>query len=95
LTDPAHILELIADLDVTGLAAVNNAIAARLLQLGCAAAPSGDDELLDARTAATMLNVSESYLYHHKLPFMVKIGTRRMFSRSGIARYIAKNTGKA
>ena len=43
-----------------------------------------------------MLGVSASYLYHgRKLPFAVRVGARRMFSRRGIQKFIAKQQGKA
>jgi hypothetical protein len=52
------------------------------------------DELIDVHKAATILGVSESYLSHNMQPFTVKIGGRRMFSKAGIQRFIARNAGK-
>ena len=93
MTSAAEILAAISAVDRKHLPALLAAIAARLVE------PAGDivdDELVDAQEAATMLGVSASYLYHaEKLPFAVKgLGRRRMFSRVGIQKFIAKNTGK-
>lgn len=55
-----------------------------------------DDELIDVAEASRILGLSPSYLYHAKsLPYMVRVGNRRRFSRAGIQRFIAKQAGKA
>jgi excisionase family DNA binding protein len=60
------------------------------------AEPAGSaDGLLTAREAASILNLSEDYLYRNsaKLPFTVRLGRKVLFSRAGIERYIRQRTG--
>jgi excisionase family DNA binding protein len=57
---------------------------------------TAEDELLSVKEAAIMLGVSRSKLYHDStLPFMVKVGSSRRFSRNGIQKFIEKQQGKA
>ena len=51
-----------------------------------------EDRLLDAEETATLLSVSEDWLYRHakKLPFTRKLGPKMLrFSSVGIQKYLA------
>jgi hypothetical protein len=85
------IITAIATVDRKALPALLAAIAARMAESEPAA---GDDSLIDVHEAATILGVSESYLNHNTQPFTVKVGGRRMFSKAGIQKFIARNAGK-
>ncbi|MBI4470957.1 MAG: helix-turn-helix domain-containing protein [Acidobacteria bacterium] len=52
--------------------------------------------LLDAKEAAVRLGVSTDWLYRRsgRLPFMVKVGGRTMFSEQGIVVYIQRRMGR-
>lgn len=66
-------------------------LTARLLRDGVAERAL-DDEMLDARAAAKMLNVSIDYLYEHsgQFKFTRHAGRKVLFSRNGIQDYIRK-----
>jgi hypothetical protein len=78
------------------LSAAIGAAMKRLITLAIANSKPEHDELIDVKAASAMTGMSESYLYHAKrLPFVVKVGRRRMFSRRGIQKFIAKQQDKA
>jgi predicted DNA-binding transcriptional regulator AlpA len=82
--------------DITALSAIGVALSARIAALAQHSNGKPDDELLDAHEASAMLGISESYLYHaKKLPYAVKVGTRKKFSKQGIQKYITRQRGKA
>jgi hypothetical protein len=90
--------ELISSLeqvhDIATLSAIGMAVSARIASLAQHSNSAGDDELCDVSEAARITGLSESALYHGKWPFIVRLGRRRMFSRSGIQKFIAKNAGR-
>jgi hypothetical protein len=89
------LIRAIAELDPCEAPAILSAGYA-LMAKGSGKPAAETDELVDIDEAVRLLSVSESYLYHaKKLPFAVKVGKRRMFSRLGIQRHIAKQQGKA
>lgn len=89
----ADIITAISTFDQHDLAALLAAIAGRMAQVRDQ--PDGADGLVDTSEAARLLGVSESWLYHaEQLPFAVKVGGRRMYSRTGIQKYIRRNRGK-
>src|SRR5262245_876757 len=78
------------------LAALQIALAARLVQKS-ATEPAGDnDRLVDVQEAAEKLGFSTDWLYkhHHRLPFTVKVGGALRFSQFGIDRWIRNKSGK-
>ena len=85
---PALLLQLGAEHH--RLATVETAVAARL-----AAGLHGDEEpdrLLTVRQAASVLGMSEDWLYRHadRLPFTCRTGRRTVrFSERGLKRYVA------
>jgi predicted DNA-binding transcriptional regulator AlpA len=87
-----ELIAAIAEIDPADAPALLAAIAALLAKPHSNGA--SDDELVDVSEAARITGLSESALYHGKFPFTVRLGRRRMFSRAGIQRYIAKNAGK-
>jgi hypothetical protein len=94
LTTAAEIIAALRNLDSADRMKV--IIAAATMDMETKSAPAkGDDELVDIDAAVRMLGLSASFLYHQKLPFIVKIGRRRMFSRAGIQRYIRTKQGSA
>jgi predicted DNA-binding transcriptional regulator AlpA len=73
------------------LAAVQGMLAARLLtDTGNGNRQPEDDELVNLKEAATMLKVSESWIYHRskKLPFIVRLGRQIKYSKKGIQNFI-------
>ena len=54
-----------------------------------------NDELIEVKEASQILKVSENYLYQHSkdLPFTVRMGSKVLFSRKGIERFIRQNCG--
>jgi helix-turn-helix protein len=46
------------------------------------------DELLSVKQAALKLGCSRDFLYKRDLPFVVRLGRKRMFSRNGIDKYL-------
>jgi|HubBroStandDraft_6_1064221.scaffolds.fasta_scaffold1835067_1 hypothetical protein len=48
------------------------------------------DELLSVKQAALKLGCSTAYLYRNALPFVRRMGRKRMFSRVGIEEYLRK-----
>jgi predicted DNA-binding transcriptional regulator AlpA len=91
--DLPDLIEAIGALDRADLAALLAAIAARMAQ-PVAKPGDGPDNLVDIEEASRLLGVSRSWLYHRKVPFTVKIGGRRMYSRDGIQRYIRLHKGR-
>jgi predicted DNA-binding transcriptional regulator AlpA len=77
------------------LAAVSNALGARLLADGVADStprPGGVEHLLDVQEAATRLGMSTDWLYRHarQLPFTRRVGRRAVkFDPTGLARWVA------
>ena len=63
---------------------------ARLRLTPAAPAPALPDELLTCKQAAAKLNCSTDYLYKRDLPFVRRLGRKRMFSRNAIDSYLAK-----
>lgn len=57
---------------------------------------SEPDSLLDVAAAATRLDVSRDWLYHHahQLPFTVRNGRLLRFSSHGLDRYIKTRQGR-
>jgi hypothetical protein len=49
--------------------------------------PKAEDKLLNIEQAAQELNVSKDYLYGNDLPFVRRIGRKRLYSSLGISRY--------
>jgi predicted DNA-binding transcriptional regulator AlpA len=81
-------------LDDKALSAILIAISARLASRAPQAPVATSDELLDAAAAASLLGVSESWLYHRpKLPFRIRVGGKLKFSRHGIERWLAHRPG--
>jgi predicted DNA-binding transcriptional regulator AlpA len=76
------------------LAALQSALAARLLQSAAGTDPA--DRLLEVDEAAHKLGVSKSWLYRRsaRLPFIVHMGRKLMFSEQGIEKYIRQRSGK-
>ena len=77
------------------LAAVSNAISARLLADAEAASRDASEALLDVREAAIRLNVSVDWLYRHakRLPFTRRVGGRAVrFDPAALARWLAHRT---
>jgi hypothetical protein len=98
VTDAAHILALIANLDPADAPAVMLALAARLQQARQVPAPaagleqnnSTDDESLTIEEAAALLRRSTKWIYRHRghLPFVRKIGPRSyLASKRGLLRW--------
>jgi predicted DNA-binding transcriptional regulator AlpA len=77
------------------LAAVSNALGARLLADGVADStprPGDVEHLLDVQEAATRLGMSTDWLYRHarQLPFTRRVGRRAVkFDPTGLARWVA------
>jgi predicted DNA-binding transcriptional regulator AlpA len=77
------------------LAAVSNAVSARLLAdaaAGSAPRPGGLEHLLDVEEAAARLGMSTDWLYRHarQLPFTRRVGRRAVkFDPEGLARWVA------
>jgi predicted DNA-binding transcriptional regulator AlpA len=87
-----ELLTEICQLSADDLPAIAMALAGRMAETRTSApaesSPAADD-LLDAETAAALLGVSPSWLYHrNKLPFRVKVGGKLKFRRSGIDRWL-------
>jgi len=55
-------------------------------------AQSTPDKLLSIGEAASILGMSEDYVYHHKFPFTVLLGRTKRYSARGIEAYIRKKT---
>jgi predicted DNA-binding transcriptional regulator AlpA len=92
----ADLIAAIADLNPADAPAVLAAVAARRAETRERPVPEApvDDDLLDAGSAAKLLGVSESWLYHRpKLPFRVKVGGKLKFRRSGIERWLKQRQG--
>jgi hypothetical protein len=88
-------LDLIAAInaaDVADMPALLAAIAGRLAEPRAANVPGEGTELVDIDEAERLTGMSKSFLYHQRLPFAVKVGRRRMFSRTGIKKFIEKNS---
>jgi hypothetical protein len=80
---------------LVALAALQSALAARLLVDSAPMAEPGPDELVDVKEAAKKLNVSVGWLYHRRdLPFRVSVGGKALFSAAGIARYMKMRQGR-
>jgi hypothetical protein len=94
LTAAENILALIAQIDPADIPAVLAACAARMAAVMQHSKGADDDGLVDAKEAARLLAVSPSFLYHRRLDFAVQVGRRRMYSRKGIQRFIARNAGR-
>jgi predicted DNA-binding transcriptional regulator AlpA len=77
------------------LAAVSNAVSARLLAdtaTGGMPRPGGHEHLLDTQEAAARLGMSTDWLYRHarQLPFTRRVGRRAVkFDPEGLARWVA------
>jgi hypothetical protein len=89
----AELIAEIATANIADMPALLAAIAGRLAERQATPA-SEATELVDIDEAETLTGMSKSFLYHARLPFAVKVGRRRMFSRTGIQKYIEKNSGK-
>ena len=79
------------------LAAVQTALAARLVTAADAAEPAARDRLLTAEEAAGKLNTTADWLYRNKkkLPFFVLVGQGQVrFSEQGIERWIRQQAGR-
>ena len=81
------------------LAAAQGILAARLVESAAdhdhqhhAAA---NDRLLTTQEASKKLGMSADYLYRHadRLPFAIRVGSRRRFSEVGIERWIRNKRG--
>jgi predicted DNA-binding transcriptional regulator AlpA len=72
------------------LAAIQNALAARLLECADDVPTNNSDKLLEVKEAAEKLSVTEDWLYRkgNKLPFVVHMGRNLRFSEQGIEKYI-------
>jgi excisionase family DNA binding protein len=66
--------------------------AVALSRLAAPAAQASTDRLLDVAEVASVLHVSEDYLYRHsrRLPFARRIGRRLLFSASALDNYLRK-----
>jgi predicted DNA-binding transcriptional regulator AlpA len=80
------------------LAAVSNALSARLLAdaaVGSPPRPGGFEHLLDVQEAAARLGMSTDWLYRHarQLPFTRRVGRRAVkFDPEGLTRWVAHRT---
>jgi predicted DNA-binding transcriptional regulator AlpA len=81
---------------LTQLAALHNALAARLLVANENAEGHPEDRLLGIEEAAQRLGVSISWLYRRssRLSFVVRMGRKLVFSLRGIERYIKQRAGR-
>jgi excisionase family DNA binding protein len=80
---PAELPLLLGDLEVVRATAY--------ARLSAAPAPvQSADELLTVAQAAQKLGCSKYYLYKTTLPFLRRLGRKRMFSKNGIEAYLAK-----
>lgn len=78
------------------LAAVQTALAARLITAEPMNGDLREDQLLTAEEAAARMAVSVNYLYKHcsKLPFTIRQGRLVRFSSIGLNRYLEKRRGR-
>jgi excisionase family DNA binding protein len=81
---PAELPRLLGDLEEVKAVAFSRLSASTL-------APVAPDELLSVKQAAVKLGCSTAYLYRNDLPFIVRMGRKRMFSRAGLEAYLAKS----
>jgi excisionase family DNA binding protein len=79
------------------LAALQQLVTARLmgdlLDPATGEAPGGD-RLLTVADVADRLACSKDWVYRHRLPFAVRQGRQRRFSRAGLERYIRERAGR-
>jgi excisionase family DNA binding protein len=63
---------------------------------GAPGVPNSSDRNLNVKEAAERLGVSTRYLYTHarKLPFSVRMGSRVLFSSSGIDAWLKSRRGR-
>jgi predicted DNA-binding transcriptional regulator AlpA len=80
---PAELPRLLGDLEEVKAVAFSRLNAPAL-------APVAPDELLSVRQAAQKLGCSTAYLYRNELPFIIRMGRKRMFSQNGIEAYLRK-----
>jgi len=55
-----------------------------------APAPASPDQLLTCKQAAAKLNCSRDWLYKNDLPFVRRLGRKRLYSSRGIDEYLAR-----
>jgi predicted DNA-binding transcriptional regulator AlpA len=69
----------------------------RLLTAPKNARDGAQDRNLDVLEAAARLGVSKSWLYRHasKLPFVVRLGSRLLFSARGLDKWNQQQVGRA
>jgi predicted DNA-binding transcriptional regulator AlpA len=94
LPDPNEISEKSIAPMMTRLAAMQSALAARLLALA-SEGDCRDDQLLTIDQAAAKLKTSKDWLYRNssRLPFTLKIGRNIRFSENGLELWIRQRTG--
>ncbi len=100
LRDPTRVAEIPIEAIpplVMQLAALQSAMAVRLMLAQENAASNPDDRLLGIEEATRKLGVSMSWLYRRSsaLSFVVRMGRKLMFSEQGIDRYIKQRSGRA
>jgi excisionase family DNA binding protein len=77
------------------LAAVQTALAAKMIDVVSGTVTLRPERLLKPLEAAERLGVSRNWIYVHapKLPFTVRFGGRVRFSEKGLERYLANRRG--
>ena len=81
---------------VTALSSRTTTASTRLLSTGTGARADEQDRNLGVGEAAALLGVSVSWLYRrsNKLPFVVRLGRRLLFSARGLDRWNQQRTGR-
>lgn len=98
LTNPGTLASMTKDQIaplILKLAAIQSALASRLLDSTEKTDSRNGDKLLEVKEAAAKLSVTEDWLYRKgdKLPFVVRMGRNIRFSEQGIEKYIRQRTG--